>query len=61
MNSKKFIIVKDKATADKLKSSGFQFISENNGVYTFVNVIPQHFSFNEVDASKIAYTDILSI
>lgn len=61
MKNKKFIMVQDKATADVLKTSGFQLISENNGTYVFMNVIPQHFNFSNVDAGKLAYTDILSI
>jgi hypothetical protein len=61
MKNKKFIVVQDKNVADKLKINGFQLISENNGVCTFMNVIPAHFNFSEVDAKKIAYTDILSI
>ena len=61
MNNKKFIVVQDKNTADTLKTSGFQLINESNGTYVFMNVIPQHFNFNSVDAKKIAYTDILSV
>ena len=61
MKNKKFIIVKDKITADTLKNSGFQLVNENNGIYVFMNVIPQHFNFSNVDAKKLAYTDILSI
>lgn len=59
--NKKFIIVQDEATAQKLITSGFQIVSKINNTYTFMNQVPQHFSFDEVDVSKLAYTNILSI
>ena len=58
---KKFIIVQDEATAHKLIASGFQIVSKINNTYTFINNVPQHFSFDEVDKSKLAYTNMLSI
>lgn len=62
MNKKtQFIIAQDKATADKLIAGGFQLVSDANGIYTFINSTPQNFSFNEVDVTKIAYTNMLSI
>ena len=61
MKDKKFIMVQDKATADALKTNGFQLVSENNGIYLFMNIAPQHFNFNSVDVKKLVYTDILSI
>lgn len=59
--NKKFIIVQDEATANKLVASGFQIVSHLNNTYTFMNQVPQHFNFDEVDKSKLAYTNILSI
>ena len=59
--NKKFIIVQDEATANKLVANGFQIVSKINNTYTFMNQVPQHFSFDEVDKSKLAYTNILSI
>lgn len=59
--NKKFIIVQDESTANKLISSGFQLVTQVNGTYTFMNIIPQHFSFDEIDKSKLAYTNILNI
>ena len=59
--NKKFIIVQDEAIANKLVASGFQIVSKINNTYTFMNQVPQHFSFDEVDKSKLAYTNILSI
>ena len=58
---KKFIIVQDEATANKLIASGFQIVSKINNTYTFMNQVPQHFNFDEVDKSKLAYTNILSL
>lgn len=60
-NNKQFMVIQDKATADKLKAAGFQLVSDANGIYTFINSTPQNFSFNEVDVTKIAYTNMLSI
>lgn len=60
MKNTKFIIVRDENIADKLVSSGFQMISKNNGIYTFMNAIPQHFNFEEIDIKKICFTDILT-
>lgn len=59
--NKKFIIVQDEATALKLISSGFRLVSQLNNIYTFMNQVPQNFSFDEIDKSKLAYTNILSI
>lgn len=59
--NKKFIVTQDSETAAKLLSSGFQLVSQINGTYTFINQVPQHFNFNEVDAKKIIYTNILSL
>ena len=59
--NKKFIIVQDEATANKLVASGFQIVSKINNTYTFINQVPQHFNFDEVDKSKLAYTNILSL
>ena len=60
-NNKKFIIIQDKATADKFIAGGFQLVSSNNNTYTFINSTPKNFSFDEVDVTKIAYTNMLSI
>ena len=59
--NKKFIIVQDEATANKLVASGFQIVSKINNTYTFMNQVPQHFNFSEIDKSKLAYTNILSL
>ena len=59
--SKKFIIVQDSETANKLLSSGFQLVSQLNNTYTFMNKVPQNFNFSEIDTKKLAYTNILSL
>ena len=60
MKDTKFIIVQDQDTANKLISNGFQMISKTNDVYTFMNIIPQHFKFDEIDIKKLVYTDRLT-
>ena len=59
--NKKFIIVQDESTANKLIANGFQLVSQLNNTYTFMNQAPRHFNFDEVDKSKLAYTNILSL
>ena len=58
---KNLIKTTDKETADKLISAGFQLVSTHSNVYTFLNQIPKNFSFEEVDKTKMAYTNILSM
>lgn len=55
-----FITTTDKETADKLISAGFQLVSQN-GAYIFLNQLPNNFTFDEVDKTKMAYTNILSM
>lgn len=59
MKNQKFIIVQDTDTAHKLMINGFQLVSRANGIYTFMNVIPQHFNFEDIDIKKLVYTDRL--
>ena len=61
MKNEKFIIVQDADTAHKLMINGFQLVSRANDIYTFMNEIPQHFNFAEIDIKKLAYTDRLCI
>jgi hypothetical protein len=58
---KKFIIVQDESMATKLLANGFQIVAQVNGTYTFMNIVPQHFNFAEIDKSKLAYTNILCL
>ncbi len=59
MKNTKFIIVQDENIANKLMSSGFTMVSKTNDIYTFMNAIPQHFNFEEIDIKKLVYTDRL--
>ena len=58
---KNFIKTTDKETADKLVFAGFQLVSQDSGVYTFLNRTPTNFSFDEADKKKMAYTNTLNI
>lgn len=60
MKDAKFIIVQDTSTANKLISAGFQIVSQINNTYTFMNIIPKHFNFENIDIKKLAYTNMLS-
>ena len=59
MKDTKFIIVHDENIANQLMMNGFQMVSKTNGIYTFINAIPQHFNFEEIDIKKLVYTDRL--
>lgn len=61
MKNSKFIIVKDEPTANKLIANGFQVVSHINNVYTFINQIPKHFTFDGIDVKKMVYSNMLSI
>ena len=54
-----FIKTTDKETADKLIAAGFQLMSNESGVYTFLNQI-NNFNFENVDAKKMVYTNTLN-
>lgn len=59
MSQKKFIITKDESTANKLIACGFQLVSNVSGVWTFMNVGPKHFSFDEIDKGTYSYSNTL--
>lgn len=59
MKNTKFIIVKDENVANKMMSCGFTMISKTNDMYTFMNITPQNFNFDEIDIKKLVYTDRL--
>ena len=52
MTNAEFIIVQDVNTANKLISAGFQIVSQINSTYTFMNVVPKHFKFENIDIKK---------
>jgi hypothetical protein len=58
---KKFIITKDESTANKLIAGGFKLVSNVSGVWTFMNVGPKRFSFDEIDKGTYSYSDILCL
>ena len=60
MKDAKFIVVQDMNTANKLISAGFQLVTQINNTYTFMNVIPNHFNFENIDIKKLAYTNVLA-
>ena len=57
----KFIITQDKSMSDELIARGFLLLSNNSGTYTFVNKMPENFSFADFDMTKIHFTNKLCI
>ena len=49
----------DSNTANALKKLGFQMVNESNGVYVYLNSDKIQFS-NDIDKSKIQYSNILT-
>ena len=58
--NKKFIIVNDKPTADKLSAAGFILLSHIGDTYTFQNE-PSKMNFAGIEKGKLFYTNILSL
>lgn len=56
----KFIVVQDQDVANQLVTNGFSLVSSMNGTYTFMNIIPKHFSFENIDVKKLVYTNTLT-
>lgn len=52
-----FIKTDDEYTANQLKKEGFQLVSKDGNVYTFLNKEPSEFN---VDNKKISYSNILT-
>ena len=61
MKDTKFIVVQDFNTANKLISAGFQLVTQINNTYTFMNVIPKHCKFDDIDIKKLVYTSTLFV
>lgn len=59
--NKKFIVVKDKTTAEKFLASGFQLVSKVADMWTFINSAPTNFCFDEIDKKKFIYTNNFSL
>lgn len=56
-----FIVTKDKETASKLISEGLRLVTEINGTYTFENKPNDVMTFSNIDKTKMAYTNMLSL
>ena len=61
MNDKKFIVTADELMANKMVANQFKLVSANSGIYTFVNKVPEKFSFNEFDVKKLHFTNNLHL
>lgn len=61
MNDKKFIVTADELMANKMIANQFKLVSANSGIYTFVNKVPEKFSFNEFDVKKLHFTNNLHL
>jgi hypothetical protein len=61
MNDKKFIVTQDELMANKMIASRFKLVSAISGVYTFINEMPEKFSFNEFDVKKLHFTNNLHL
>ena len=57
---KKFIVVNDRASANKLIAAGFVVVSQIGDTYTFMNN-QKNFNFTDIDKNKLHYTNILSL
>lgn len=60
-NEQKFIVTTSQVVANQLVASGVEMISNVNDTYVFINELPKNFSFDSIDTSLIAYTNILSL
>ena len=60
-NEQKFIVTTSQVVANQLVASGVKMISNVNDTYVFINELPKNFSFDSIDTSLIAYTNILSL
>lgn len=62
MNSKtNFVSTTDLETRNKLLKLGFQEIENSNNKYTFINLKPLKFEDNNIDKSKVQFTNMLCI
>ena len=61
MSDKKFIVTTDELMANKMIANQFKLVSANSGIYTFINQVPEKFSFNEFDVKKLHFTNNLHL
>ena len=57
----KFIITQDKSVSNILIAHGFTLLSNVCGTYTFINITPEKFNFDGIDATKVYFTNKLNI
>ena len=57
----KFILTQDVETAKRLSAEGFHLITQENGMYKFINQPPKNFTFDNLDMKKICFTNLLSL
>lgn len=57
----KFIITNDNETADKLRLMGFIQIPSNDNNFIFMNNNTIKINFNNIDKTKICFSNILHI
>lgn len=58
-NYKHFIKTADNSTADKLRTMGYQELSFENGIHTFLNDSNKIQFSSDIDQSKIKLTNML--
>lgn len=58
MNAK-FIVTKDAEVAKKLAAT-FKQLNNLNGTWVFINESPMSFNFEQIDKTKLVYTNILT-
>lgn len=56
-----FIRTTDASTSATLLKLGFQKVDESNGIYIFLNTDKLQFSDDDIDKTKIQYTNMLCI
>lgn len=61
MNDKKFIVTKDESIANCMLAHKFKLVSAISGTYTFINHVPEKFSFDTFDINKVHFTDKLCL
>ena len=57
--NKKFIVTKDPEVAKQLAAT-FKQINKSNGTWVFLNEASTSFSFEQLDKTKFAYTNVLT-
>ena len=60
MSKKNFIITQDKTVSTYLLAHGFYMVSNINNIYTFINDEKVKLNFEEIDNTKIYFTNILT-